>query len=154
MALTLERALDVKKRTRMDTRKPGVTENLRALWKHMEALGNPDLQFVPLDYTGGADIVVADVACKLYALYVLKPAASTTDAWIKISDHATTAAANGDVVVKLLGTGGGGRAYCIVFSDGLKLGTGATTASHTTVNGNTDSAAGDSANGFAIIGAA
>jgi hypothetical protein len=154
MALTLERINDVKQRCRMDTRKPGAVEALRALWKHMEQLGNKDLQFVPLDYTGGSDQVIADVACKLYALFLVKPAASTTDAWIKVSDHATTAAANGDVVVKMLGTGGGGQTHAVVFPDGLMLGTGATTASHTTVNGNTDSAAADSCSGFAIIGAA
>ena len=36
MALTLERVLAVKQRCRQDSRKPGVTENLRALWKHFE----------------------------------------------------------------------------------------------------------------------
>lgn len=154
MALSTERINDVKRRCRMDSRKPGVTESLRALWKHMEQLGNPDLQLVALDYSGGADQVVADVACKLYALYLKKPTASTTDAWIKFSDHATTAAANGDLVQKMIGTGGGAQEHCAVWPDGLKFGTGLTTASHTTVNGNTDSAAGDSCIGFAIIGAA
>lgn len=154
MALTLERVLAVKQRCRQDSRKPGVTENLRALWKHFEQIGNPDLQFVALDYTGRADQVIADVPCKLYALYLAKPTASTTAAWVKISDHATTAAASGDVVVTLVGTGGGGQTHCLTFPDGLKLATGATTASHTAVDGTTDSATADSCAGFAIIGAA
>jgi hypothetical protein len=154
MALSLERINDVKQRCRMDTRKPGVTEALRSLWKHMEQLGNPDLQFVALDYTGNADQVIADVACKLYALYLAKPAASTVAAWVKVSDHATVAAASGDVVVPLVGTGGGGQTHCVVFQDGLKLATGATTASHTAVDGNTDSQDADSCSGFAIVGAA
>ena len=154
MALSLERALDVKKRTRMDIRKPGITENLRALWKHMEQLGNPDLQYVSLDYTTAADIVIANVACKLYAWCFIKTAASTTDAWIKISNHATVAAAAGDIVVPLVGTGGGGAAHCIVFPDGLKLSTGATTAQHTSLAGSTDSDAADGCGGFAIVGAA
>ena len=106
MALTLENVNLVKQRTRWEIRKPGSSEVLKALWKHLEQLSNPDLQLVPLDYSGGADQVIADVACKLFALYLKKPAASTTDAWIKASDHATTAAANGDIVVKMIGTDG------------------------------------------------
>jgi len=154
MALTLENINLVKQRTRWETRKPGAMEALRSLWKHAEKLRNPDLQLVALDYTGAADQVIADVACKLFALYLRKPAASTTDAWIKLSDHATVAAANGDVVAKMVGTGGGGQEHCLVWQDGLQMATGLTTASHTTVNGNTDSATADSCVGFAIIGAA
>lgn len=154
MALTLERILDVKKRTRSDTRKPGVTEALRALFVHMEQIGNLDLQFVGLNYVLGSDQVIADVACKLYAWYFIKPTASTTDAWIKISNHATTAAAAADIVFPLVGTGGGGAAHCVVFPDGLKLSTGATTAQHTSLAGNTDSSTADACAGFAIIGAA
>lgn len=154
MALTLERINDVKQKCRFDSRNPGPVECLRALFKHQEQRGNPDMQFVPLDYTGNADQVIADVACKLYAIYLVKPTASTTAAWVKISDHATVAAASGDVVIPFVGTGGGGQAHCVVFPDGLKLATGATTASHTAVDGNTDSADADSCAGFAIVGAA
>lgn len=154
MALSLERINDVKQRTRMDSRKPGTVEALRGLFKHMEQLGNPNLQYVALDFSGGSDVVVADVACKLYAILLVKPAASTTDAWVKGSNHASTAAANGDVVVLMVGTGGGGQAHCVTFNDGLKLSTGLTMASHTTVNGSTDSAAADACVGFALIGAA
>lgn len=152
MALSLENINLVKQRTRWETRKPGVSENVRALFKHMESKGNPDLQFVALNYVPGTDQVIADVACRLFALYLRKPTASTTDAWVKASDHATTAAANGDVVVKMIGTGGGGQETCVTFPDGLLLGTGLTTASHTTVNGSTDSSAADACAGWAIIG--
>lgn len=154
MALSLEDINKVVRRTRYDTRKPGVAEALRSLFKHMQALGNPDLQLKVYDQTSNSDTVIADVACKLYALYIKKPSGSTTDAWLKGSNHATVAAANGDIVVYLQGTGGGGREYCPVFHDGLLLSTGLTIASHTTVNGSTDSADADSPNGFAIIGAA
>lgn len=153
MALTLERINDIKQRCRADSRKVGVAENLKAFFKHMENIGNPNLQFVALDYTGAADQVIADVACKLYVWFFLKPAASTVDAWIKISNHATVAAAAGDIVIPLVGTGGGGAYCCIVFPDGLKISTGLTTASHTSLAGNTDSAAADSSGGFAIVGA-
>lgn len=152
MALSLTDPRKVKEKCRFDLRKPGVVEALRGFFKHMEQLRNPDLQFVPI--TGpGTDEVIADVGCKLYALYLKKPAASTTDAWFKGSNHATVAAANGDIVTYLRGTSGGGREYCQTWNDGLPLGTGLTVASHTTVNGSTDSNAADQPTGFAIIGA-
>jgi hypothetical protein len=153
MALTLEGVNLVKRRTRMDTRNVGSAEALRSLWKHMENLGNPDLQFVAISGLDAADKVIADAACKLFAYFIRKPTASTTDAWFKGSNHATVAAANGDIVTYLRGTSGGGRAYCVVYHDGLPLSTGLTVGSHTTVNGNTKSAAADAPTGFAIVGA-
>jgi len=153
MALSLEGINLVKRRARADTRSVGVAEALRSFFKHMENLGNPDLQLVAISGLDSADKVVADAACKLYALYFKKPTASTTDAWFKGSNHATVAAANGDFTAYLRGTSGGGRSYCTVFHDGLPLGTGLTVGSHTTVNGNTKSAAADAPTGFAIIGA-
>jgi hypothetical protein len=154
MALTLENINLVKQRTRWDTRKPGVSEVLRALWKHMEALGNPDLQFVPLDYTGRADQVIANVPCKLYALDLKKPVASTVASWVKISDHATVSAIAADLVVPFVAAVGALKEVCLVFADGLPLAIGATTAAHTAIDGATDSAVADSAGGWAIIGAA
>lgn len=153
MAIATEAINLVKRRARADTRSVGVAESLRSLFKHMENLGNPDLQLVAISGLDSADKVIADAACKVYAIYLFKPTASTTDAWFKASNHATTAAANGDVVVYLRGTAGGGRSYCAVFHDGLPMGTGFTCAAHTTVNGSTDSAAADAPTGFAIIGA-
>lgn len=154
MALTLEGILAVKQKANLESRKSGAAMGLRSLWLYAETLKNPDLQIVFYSGLASADKVVADVACKLYALYSKKPAASTTDSWLKGSDHATTAAANGDVVQKMLGTGGGGREYCPVWHDGLLLGTGLTLGAHTTVNGNIKSNAADAPTGFAIIGAA
>jgi hypothetical protein len=154
MSLALENINLVKQRTRWDTRKPGVSEVLRALWKHMEALGNPDLQLVPFDQTTNADTVIADVACKLYALFFKKPATSTVDAWFKGSNHATVAAAAGDIVIPLVGSGGGGAEHCLCFPDGLKLSTGLTIAEHTSLAGSTDSNDADAVGGWAIVGAA
>ncbi len=154
MALSLENILLVKLKCRIDIqRNPGVSKALAAQFMHLNTIGNPDLQYVPIDYTGNADIVVADVACRIYAIALTKPTASTTDAWPKGSDHATVASANGDWVQKMIGTGGGGRQYCPTYQDGLIMGTGFTTASHTTVNGSTDSNDADASVGFAIIGA-
>lgn len=153
MALTLTDINKVKQKCRFDMKNPGVVEALRGLFKHMEQLRNPDLGIVFI--TGpGTDEVIAAEACRLYALYLRKPTASTVDAWFKGSDHATVAGLSGDIAVKLLGTGGGGRQYCMTWNDGLLLGTGLTVASHTTAAAATDSAAADQPTGFAIIGAA
>jgi hypothetical protein len=153
MALTLENVNLVKQRSRWDIKKPGVSEVFRAFWQHLEQLQNPDLQLVPLDYFGRADQVIADVPCKLYALYLKKPAASTTASWVKVSDHAATAAAAGDIVVPLVAAAAAVKETAIVFPDGINMAVGAATAQHTAVDGNTDAATGDACTGFAIVGA-
>lgn len=156
MALTLESINKVLQRARVDAQaKVAIATALRGFFKHAnDVLKNPDLQFVPFQLANGADTVIADAACKLHFLAVVKPQASTTNAWFKGSNHATVAAANGDITLFLVGAGGGGKAYGLHFGDGLPLGTGLTIQSHTTVNGNTASAAADLAYGFAILGAA
>lgn len=154
MALTLENINLVKQRTRWEVRTPGASEALRSLWKHMEAKGNPDLQFVAFQRNGTNDNVIADVACRVYALYFKKPSTSTTAAWLKASDHATVAAANGDIVISLAAAAAALKEGCVVFHDGLSMATGVTQACHTAVDGNTDSAAADSPAGFFIVGAA
>lgn len=154
MALTLEGIQLVKERCRIEARRnPAVADGLRAFFKAMQALGNLDLQFVPISGLETADKVLADVPCKLYGLFFQKPAASTVDSWLKVSDHATVAAANGDVTAKLRGTSGGNRSYFMNFGDGLPLPTGATAGAHTTVNANGKSLVADAPTGFAIVGA-
>jgi hypothetical protein len=154
MALTLENINLVKQRTRWEVRTPGAMEALRSLWKHMEQKGNPDLQFVAFERNGTDDNVIADAACRIYAIYFKKPATSTTAAWLKGSDHAATAAAAGDVVINLEAAAASLKEACPVFHDGLSMSTGFTMACHTAVDSNTDSAAADSPAGFVILGAA
>lgn len=154
MALTLEDALKVKQRSRWDTRKPGVSEVFRALWKHLEALRNPDLQFVAYSGLNAGEQVVANVPAKLYAVYAAKPAASTTTAFLKLSDHATATQAGASLVIPFVGTGGGGQTHAAVFPDGLLFNTGITINSTTTGDGTMESAAADAPTGFCIVGAA
>jgi hypothetical protein len=159
MALTLISAQKVKQNALgayahavAGPRSPGVTMQLAALFQYLsQHKKNPDLQIVPFAIAG-ADIVIADVTCKLYALVAKKPAASTTDAWLKGSDHATVAAAAGDLAIKFVGSGGGNAVHGLIFPDGLTLATGLTIAQHTAVDGNTDSSAADRCAGFAIVG--
>jgi hypothetical protein len=154
MALTLENINLVRQKCRLDSFKfVGPARILKALFEQFnEVLGNRDLQFVPFQLVNAGDTVIADAACKLYFLVAIKPAGSTTDAWVKGSNSATAAAGAGDVVLPMKGTGGGGKAQTLVFPDGLPLSSGLTIASHTTVNGTTRSADADSSYGFAIVG--
>jgi hypothetical protein len=152
MALTLGDINQVFRKARAEGRSAGVQEALRSLSKHMQQLRNPDLLLVEFGALGTADKIVSDSACKVFAVYGKKPTASTTDAWLKGSNHASAAAANGDFVVYYRGTSGGGNQFCVVFHDGLPMGTGFTLGCHTTVNGSTKSAAADAVTGFAIVG--
>ncbi len=154
MALSLTDPLTAIKKARGSARSAATANAIRALKENLDNLGNIDIQFKAYSGLETADVVIADVGCTLLALFGKKPAASTTNAWLKGSNHATVAAANGDVVVYFAGTSGGGREYCPLFNDGLILATGLTLGCHTTVNGNTKSAAADAVTGFAIIGPA
>lgn len=158
MVLSLTDCNTAIRKARGQGRSAGVQEALRALAAHINTIKNPDLQFVSFSALQTADGVVANVACVLFACYFKKPAASTVDSWLKASDHATVAAANGDLVFKLKGVDSnsatlGNREYCALFGEGLPFGTGLTFGAHTTVNGNTKSLVADAPTGFAIIGA-
>jgi len=155
MALTLENVNLVKQRTRWDVRVPGAVEALRSLWKHLESLGNPDLQYVMFDQTGNAETVIADVACKIYAIYFKKPAASTVAAWLKLTDEASANnEAHADISFKLAAAVGAKKEFCVVFHDGFSMATGAMLVSHTANDGNTDSQDADACAGFVIVGPA
>src|SRR6187551_2654901 len=115
MALVLSDIATVLRKMMPEAKSAGVQEIARALKAHFVTLGLPDLKIVFFSGLETADAVVSDSACKLYAVYVKKPAASTTNAWFKGSNHATVAAANGDITAFLVGTSGGGRSYLIPY---------------------------------------
>ncbi len=118
--------------------------------------GNPDLQVVPLpaaSIVGTSGLIVADVACKLYAVYVRKPD-TATDAYVAVLDDATDdtgIATDVRVVLPLLEA-----KHEAIFIDpkGVVMGTGVVVASYTDWDGTTNSSSADAPNGFAIIGAA
>ena len=154
MALVLSALETALRKVMPESRKAGSQTFARALKEYLNQIGNPDVKFLAFSGLETADVVVSDAACRVYAVFGKKPAASTTNAWLKASDHASAAAANGDFVAKFIGTSGGGREYLVCFPDGLPMGTGFTLGCHTTVNGSTKSAAADAVTGFAIVGAA
>ena len=154
MAFTLEDALRVKQKTLAHTRKAASQSVLRTLFSHLaQHKKNPDLKFAAIYGLESADVAASDAACRVYAVLLRKPAASTVDAWGKFSDHATVAAAAADFAEKFIGTSGGGQELCAVFPDGMLLGTGCTFGCHTAKDGNSKSLVADAVVGFAILGA-
>ncbi len=97
------------------------------------------------------DTVIADVACKVYAIY-LKKQANGTDAYFKAVNHATVAA--GSTFELSLGLPNSGDEVLLLFPKGIAFSTGITIVSSTTDAGITDSTSGDGPGGFFIIGAA
>lgn len=132
--------------------KPSIVDSLRRLKEKLATVNaNPDLQFVTMaDITG--DTVIADAACKLYAIFVKKQA-TATDAYFKTNDHATTCgAANGASMTDCVWLPDSGDQHLFVFPNGRAQANGITVASQTTAPGNTDNTSGDGPNGFVILG--
>lgn len=154
MPLSLESADRVRQKTRGWLRNAGVNGALKAFFHFHQAKGNANLQYISLDdadVTGTDGVVAADAACVLYFVYMRKRA-TATDSYFKLFDDATddTTAASERVTLALLEASEDNIAY---FPQGLDMATGIVATSHTTHNGTTDSTAGDSGDGFLIIGA-
>lgn len=111
---------------------------------------NPDLQIVEFDLqtSAAADAVIADAACKVYAIVVKK--ANATVAFLKAADHASAASSTAEEWKTELNAA---SEVVMVFPGGWAQGTGFTLGSDTTSDGTTNSTAGDGPKGFVIIGA-
>lgn len=159
MALSLENALLVRQKVKsalMDAN-PGIQEQFKDLFQYLSTQGkNPDLQFVAFagasaDDAGG--VVLADAATKLYAAYG-KKTATATDSYLHFLDDATDdagLATDGRLLIPFLIAS---EQACAFYATGLTMATGVVAKTYTDWDGTTDSAAGDSPNGFIIIGAA
>lgn len=131
--------------------KGAIRDQFRALKAYLSQIKkNPDLQLVPIADLG-ADAAVADVACKVYAIF-LKKGATATAAFVKGSDHATVASATApEISIEL---NAAGQQVFLSYPDGYAQGTGLTIGSDTSADGAVASTAGDGPSGFALIGKA
>lgn len=111
---------------------------------------SPDLQIVEFDLqtSAASDVVIADAACKVYAIVAKK--ANATAAFLKASDHASAASSTAEEWKVELNAAG---ETVHTFPAGYAQGTGWTLGSDTTSDGSTNSTAGDGPKGFVIIGA-
>ena len=155
MALSLQSASLVRQKTRAFTRNPLVKAAIDAFFRnHATNKGNADLELVNLDdadVTGTNGVVSADAACVLHFVF-LRKRGTATDSYLKLYDDATddTTAGNERVTLPILEAS---EDNIVMFPQGVDMATGIVATSHTTSNGTTDSTAGDSGDGFLIIGA-
>ena len=151
MALSLEAPNAVRQRALAEIRKPKTQAGLKALFSYLaQHKGSPQLQFVTFAALAGTDTVIADAACKVYAIFSKKPSGSSTTSFFKLTDHASTGSATAETLkYPMLST----NEDLLVFYDGLAMSAGATLLAHTTSDGNTGSSAADRADGFVIVGA-
>ena len=155
MAITLQSANLVRQKTRMYTRDPYVLGVLKTFFhNHATNKDNADLQLVLVDdadVTGTDGIPLADAACVVYVAFI-KKRATATDSYFKLYDNATvdTTTTEQRLSIALLEAS---EDQIMVFPDGLTMASGLVATSHTEAQGVTDSTAGDSGDGFVIIGA-
>lgn len=116
---------------------------------HSQFLGNPDLQLVQFSSLSDSETVIADAACKLYAL-VLQKAATATATFSKLTNSATTSS---DASSELrFWSNSASQQDVFTWPNGLAFATGITMQGNTTANGGTSSGT-DACSGFCIIGA-
>ena len=155
MAISIQSAGLVRQKALEYTKSPLVFRTLQDFFSyHASAKNNADLQLILLDdtdLTGTDGVVAADAACTLYFVW-LKKRATATDSYLKLYDDATddSTAGNERVTIATLEAS---EDHLVVFPKGLTMATGIVATSHTSANGTTDSTAGDSGDGFIIIGA-
>lgn len=118
--------------------------------------GNPDLQFVAIAATSVDDAsgsVLADAACKLYAVFGKKQA-TATDVYLSILDDATDDTGVATDVRVILPFLAASHPALFIEASGLDMATGVVAKAYTDWDGTTDSSSADTPNGFIIIGAA
>jgi hypothetical protein len=109
--------------------------------------GTPNLQVVEFDSLIGTTTVIADAACKVYAILLNKT--TTTAASAKFTDHASTGSATAFAVGLTQTTI---KVDDLFFPKGLPMANGVAALSNTTMAGSTTSAAGDGAKGVVLLG--
>lgn len=123
-------------------------QDVKSILSQFSVPNLPDLQVVGFAALTGTDTVIADAACKIYAIVLKK--ANTTAAWFKASDSASASSSTaGEVTCKQAKV----DEVVLVFPKGFDCANGFTISSDTTAAGNTGSTAGDGAAGFVILGA-
>lgn len=110
----------------------------------------PDLQVVAFGLLSDAETVIADVACKLYGVVLVKQGAATAT-FSKLTDSATTSS---DAASELrFWSNAVSQQQAFLYPEGLPFANGITMQGNTTANGGTTSGA-NACLGFCVIGAA
>ena len=150
MALSLSGINIAKQKAIAEIRRPKIQAGLKALFSYLvQHKGSPDLQFVAFSALSSGSTVIADAACKLYAVFAKSPSASTAS-YLKATDDETTASATAfELGAKIPA----GKEELFVYPDGLSMASGVALRADTTMAGSTGSAT-DGPSGFVIVGGA
>jgi hypothetical protein len=152
MALTLERTLFAKQRCLSETRDPFVQLTLKTLFTYLDQhKRDPDLQFVPFGPLAAVQVAIADVPCRIYAIYLKMPTTSAIVTYFKLS-NGTTGSQDGTQYLTLPVTFGPRIEECITYGHGLPMTTAATIIAATTPNGAVAPAAANQPSGFILLG--
>lgn len=114
-----------------------------------QSKGSPQLQVVEFPALSSTDVVIANAACKLYAVVLHKATATAT--FFKATDHATTCSTDGtqDISLRLAAI----QHTVLITASGKAFTNGITCQGSTTGTGATGSAA-NGADGVFLIGSA
>lgn len=138
---------------------PAIQGQFKALREYLVSQkGNPNLQFVPFNdaqLTTATGYSPIGAACTLYGVFFGKTGTSgtgtATDSWLTIANDASNVT-DATKFVALM-TSVAAQQVSAVYPNGLIFGTDFTLSGETSAQDGTESTAGDSGNGFAIVGA-
>ena len=129
----------------------------KALKEYLATIkGNPDLQFVPItatDIDAASGLILADVACKLYAVF-LKKLATTTRVYTYLIDDASDDTGFATDARVLLSQAGSEETAFAIFPAGEAMAAGLVAKAYDDADGTSNALEADTPNGFVIIGAA
>jgi Fe-S cluster assembly scaffold protein SufB len=161
MAVELESANLVRQQVKqaLANAHPAVQAAFEALQRHLASQGrNPDLQFIAFNdaqLTTATGYSPIGAACTFYGVYFKKTgtaAGTGTDSWLTIGNAATNTV--DDTKLVALHTSVANDEVYAIYPKGIAFGTDLTLSGETSAQDGTESTAGDSGNGFVIIGAA
>jgi hypothetical protein len=157
MALSLEAANLVAQKAKLTAPRAakvqlGIKNLLSYISQHK---GSPNLQFVNFTQLTSASTVIADAACKLYAVLVTRPSSSTQSGYLKLTDDETTASNSGPDVAQFKTPSGVAVNDLYTWPDGLSLANGlAITFDVSATTAAVESTTVSRASGWVIVGGA
>jgi hypothetical protein len=157
MALTLEAANLVAQKAKLTNPRAaklqlGIKNLLSYISQHK---GNPTLQHVNFTQLTSGSTVIADVACKLYAVCVTRPSSSTQSAYLKLTDDESTAQHAGDQDFTFKVPSGVTVSDLYTWPDGFALSAGLTISADTSASTSSiESTTVSRVSGWCIVGGA
>lgn len=138
---------------------PVIQAQFKALREYLVSQGgNPDIQVIPFsdaDITTATGYSPIGVACTVYGVYAAKTGTSGTgtgtDSWLTVGNAATNTVDTTKFIALM--TSLDGQEVAAVYPTGLIFGTDLTISGETSAQDGTESTAGDSMNGFVVVGA-